>query len=591
MKCHICEIGCKPAHGESGRCRMYENREGTLVERFPFTYMTAIPISIETMPMTHFRPRAKFLQLGGVGCNFSCKGCVSDLFTHHMERFAGALSPLNPEDIIGKARAMKCEGIVWCMNDPTVLHPSFLALARAAKTDSLLVGCSSNMYHTQSAATELAEVIDFVNCGLKGGTDSAYRRCGVPSAEPVFRNIGLLHDAGVHTEVSLMYDRGNESEVLIAAEKLAAVSGDLPFQIMRFLPFGDASMDQEPTLMEAENLCEEVRRILPYTYLFNTPGTSYLHTSCPKCHTPLIYREFYGPMGCRVMSCRPEATCPCGHQVPVVKPVGKKAYEEFGMNGGYRFTRGLEIIRALCECLGITSDAEISDVWCSVIANDDVNKLHDKINRIGAWLDLIEEMGKRFGKTKRAKALRSYLQELVTRVFRAVCDRSRPRVYYAMTTPFFALNGERFEIELATCAGSECVNRSLTRSGKPGINISREELLHLDPEYILISGLFSSSVEEFGKTCRKNGIWVDAVNRDRIYAIPPGWDFGNPRWILGLMLIANILHPDCCHFDLQEETERFYEIFYQTKPEHFITNRSFYQQPLLASSPAIQGTP
>lgn len=271
MKCDICEIGCRIEPGDHGHCGMYEIRNHVVVERFPFTHMTAIPVSIETMPMTHFRPRGKFLQLGGIGCNFSCKGCVSGLFTRHMDRFAPALKSLSPEGVVKKAKAMECEGIIWCMNDPTVNHHSFLAIGKAARAEGLFVGCSSNIYHTQKAATQLAGVLDFINCGLKGATDNAYRRCGVPFAGPVFRNLRYLYDAGIHVEVSIIYSRGNDAEVVMAAEKLAGISDKIPLQIMRFLPFGGAPMNLEPTVMAAEKLCRQVRSILPHTYLFNTP--------------------------------------------------------------------------------------------------------------------------------------------------------------------------------------------------------------------------------------------------------------------------------------------------------------------------------
>ena len=285
-------------------------------------------------------------------------------------------------------------------------------------------------------------------------------------------------------------------------------------------------------------------------------------------------------MGVGVLSCPPDAICVCGHEIKMVKPMERKAYEEFGMNGGYRFTRGLEIIRALCECLGIRTDEEISRVWCRVIENDDVNKLHGKISSIDNYLTLITEMGYRFGKPGQASVLRNYIEERAAKVGQSVWNRHWPRVYYAMSSPFFALNDERFEIELASLAGGNCVNLSLTRRGKPGVNISPEELRHLNPEHIFISGLFSSTEEEFGDTCRKNGIWVDAVCRNQIHAMPPGWDFGNPRWILGAMHMANILHPDQCHFDMEEETNRFYRKFFQSAPRDFVRNRSFYQEPM-----------
>jgi hypothetical protein len=37
---------------------------------------------------------------------------------------------------------------------------------------------------------------------------------------------------------------------------------------------------------------------------------------------------------------------------------------------------------------------------------------------------------------------------------------------------------------------------------------------------------------------------IPAMKNSQVHAMHPSWDFGNPRWILGLMVLANILHPD-----------------------------------------------
>ena len=577
MKCDICEIGCNIASGETGKCGMYTCGNGSIHERFPDSYLAVIPISIETMPLTHYRPRSKFLQVGGIGCNFSCKGCVSGLFTRNAGQFAPALKTYPVEEIVKKAIEQGCEGIVCCMNDPVVSHHTFMRLAAAAKSAGLAVGCSTNGYHTSSALAEVAAAVDFVNCGLKGGSDGAYRQCGAPTAEPVFRNLRVLHDSGVHVEVSVIYSKENEAEVLEAARRVASISPEIPFQVMRFVPFGDAPMELEPTVRASEALCRELRKTLSFVYLFNSPGTPYLNIECPQCGTTLFHREFYGPMGCRTVACAPEGSCFCGYRLPITGAINSASYNEYGMMGGYRFTRGLEIIRAICGCLGIDTGPEISHVWQSVIQNNDVEALHDKINRIDSYLDLITELGVRFGREFRAKAVTEHMRERVMFIEEKTKFLERPTVYYAMCTPGFALNGERFEIQLAETAGGRCVNGQLVRSGKPGVNISKEELLYLNPEHIFISGLFSAPEQDFYETCHKEGLWIDAVTSRRIHSIPAGWDFGNPRWILGLMHMANILHPECFDFDLISEAELLYRKFWGSTQDSFVTNRSFYQ--------------
>ena len=83
-------------------------------------------------------------------------------------------------------------------------------------------------------------------------------------------------------------------------------------------------------------------------------------------------------------------------------------------------------------------------------------------------------------------------------------------------------------------------------------------------------------MEDFYEECCKLGIDVEAVRNMRIYNhLAPGWDFGSPRWILGLLHIANILHPEIYQFDVIAEAERFYKEFYDMDFSLSDLNRSF----------------
>ena len=66
MRCSICENRCVIGPGGVGRCRMYTNEGGTIVERYPDRYIAVMPIAIETMPMCHYYPRETFLQASGI---------------------------------------------------------------------------------------------------------------------------------------------------------------------------------------------------------------------------------------------------------------------------------------------------------------------------------------------------------------------------------------------------------------------------------------------------------------------------------------------------------------------------------------------
>ena len=127
-----------------------------------------MPIAIETMPMCHYHPRGTFLQASGIGCTFSCGGCISETIAFHAEAVSGALRHIPPGALVKRALKEGCRGIAFCLNDPTAMHQTFLRVARAAHDAGLLVGCATNGYYTEESLRDLAPAIDFANIGLKG---------------------------------------------------------------------------------------------------------------------------------------------------------------------------------------------------------------------------------------------------------------------------------------------------------------------------------------------------------------------------------------------------------------------------------------
>lgn len=575
MRCTICEVGCEIPQGGTGRCRMYENDGTRIVERFPDAFLAAFPVAIETLPMLHFSPGSKFLQVCTVGCNLACGGCVSEILVGHAESLAASGTALTTSDLLDLAASHVCSGIAFALNDPIASFPTFCRLAEEARKKGLSVGCSTNGYMTESSALHLRERIDFANIGLKGATDASYRACGARDAAPVFRTIRLLREGGVHVETSIVYRRGGEDEVLDAARMLAAISPDIPLQVMRFVPFGDAGLGQEPTIYASEELCDRLRGILPWVYLFNSPGTAHLTTFCPECGKPCIEREFFGPMGSHLTG-KVQTTCSCGHALPVRGSITPEVFYEPGMMGGYRVTRGLEMVWAILNCLGVQDQSVLAGIWGEVLRTGMLGKeLHDRMNNIDAYLDLVMDFAHRTAREEAGRDLCAYIRERLDFVRERVADAPRPRVYYAMGHPLFALNPGRFEGKLVEAAGGTYVNRAIGREGKPGVSIPREEFLALAPEYLFTSGFLTSTVEDTLRYCAEHGLDVPAVRDGLVYSMHPSWDFGSPRWILGLMTIANALHPDRFNFRIEEEADGFYRRFYGVPYRAAAANRSF----------------
>jgi len=103
MKCYVCENNCFIPEDGVGKCGLYSNRNEKIVEIYPNQYLIINPITIETMPMLHFMPRGKFLQVSTVGCNFDCPGCISTVLVKEAGARPAWLQLKEPEMIINEA--------------------------------------------------------------------------------------------------------------------------------------------------------------------------------------------------------------------------------------------------------------------------------------------------------------------------------------------------------------------------------------------------------------------------------------------------------------------------------------------------------
>ena len=109
------------------------------------------------------------------------------------------------------------------------------------------------------------------------------------------------------------------------------------------------------------------------------------------------------------------------------------------------------------------------------------------------------------------------------------------------------------------------------------MTITVDTLQSLNPEVILLSSFLSNRVTRF--SCRVFADWDSRSMRcaSSVFISPPvpSSDFGGPRWILGLLFLANTLHPERFNFDLAQEAEGFFKQFYGIAYNPDQLNRSF----------------
>jgi pyruvate formate lyase activating enzyme len=582
VKCIICERGCHISEASTGACGMYRNVGNAVRELYPDHYLLVCPISVETMPMLHFHPAAKFLQISTVGCNFDCPGCISTLIVKEFDPARKVIRRMSPEAIVQEAEKQGCEGIAFLMNDPLAAFRTFVNVGTKAKERGLMVGCASNAYFTEDSLSQLLPILDFIHVGFKGYLDASYIECGARNVAPVLRNLQILYNRGIHTEVSCVHKRGRDHELEALARHVSRISQDIPFHVMRFVPLEETPSNMEPSIRASERLCDMLKTFLNHVYLFNSPGTKFLSTFCPSCKDLIFRREFYGPMGAKLkmngpISHEPHKCPSCHTPLSIRGKIAPFSFDEKMFEGGYPFTRALEILESILIAIGVTRKSEIAHAWDQILTSRVFPQLHKEIQVPESFLALIAELGNILGRFKEAERLITFLRGKLNLIgLKVQIARKRPRVYYAMGKPWFCINGNRMENNLVELAGGESLNRLVPGKGRPGTEIGPEVLNGLNPEVIFISAMFGSPLEDFYSECLNAGIDVDATRNSDVYCHPiPVSDFGSPRWILGLMHIANVLHPKLFRFDIEAEAKAFYRDFYHVEYNPRELNLSF----------------
>jgi pyruvate-formate lyase-activating enzyme len=536
---------------------MYRNSMGAITENYPDRYLNIYPVSSESIPMIHFYPNGIFLLISTMGCNFACDGCISEFQTTRPGTLQEVLVPHPPEEILSIAREYSCRGITFCLNEPAVSFPTFLRVAKAAKSAGLLVGCSSNGYMTPETLQSLLPYLDFVNIGLKGSSDERYRECGAVSSAPVYRNLKILYDNGISVEVSVMYLNGREQEVTGAAERVRAISPSIPFQVMRFMATHPDLEPIAPTRAQGEALCTTLRNYLDHVYLFNTPATTELDTRCPVCGKILIHRVFFGPMAARVLSCHPDGICSCGYRFPCTGTIDPIFEGEVQVLGGYRSIMGARVASGILATLGVTDEKVIDRVSNTLITNGYLTDFSTHTGSIDAYLDMVRYLATLVHREERADRLARYILDVRDEVQEKAPVTGKPRVYAVLSHPLFPLYAAKPVNQLIEIAGGRSLNRELGFTESKNPEYSVEEINRLDPEVILVSGHFAPPVSDFITTCRDLGIHCRALDTNRVYMLNSSHADGTISWALGLMDVANCLHPAQFRYSLAGEQERY----------------------------------
>lgn len=181
-------------------------------------------------------------------------------------------------------------------------------------------------------------------------------------------------------------------------------------------------------------------------------------------------------------------------------------------------------------------------------------------------------LGKVFGEEERAELLAKYCEETfkdVNEKLLAIPEDKRVTLYYAekenglATEPDTSSHAAVFKF-----AGAKNVANVENTPGSGMTPVTLEQILAWNPDVIFMGKGKSSPY----KAITTNPDWasINAVKNGRVYEAPNmpfSWIDRPPssQQYLGIRYVANILYPDVFEYDMVEETQKFFSLFYQVE--------------------------
>ncbi len=318
IHCDLCPRDCKLHEGQRGACFVRKMEAGKMVLTTYGRSSGFCVDPIEKKPLNHFYPGSSVLSFGTAGCNLACKFCQNwDISkSKDMDRL---MESADPEKIAQVALELGCKSVAFTYNDPVIFAEYALDTAAACHAMGIrTVAVTAGFIHKEPRA-EFYGAMDAANVDLKGFTNDFYVKYCAGQLQPVLDTLVYLkRETQVWFEITTLLIptlNDSEDEIRNLSEWVMKELGpDVPLHFTAFHPdwkMKDLPPTPSTTLTRARDIAREAG--LNYVYTGNVHDRNGDTTYCPKCHAPLIVRDWYEIPDYRLT---PEGRCPdCGTTV------------------------------------------------------------------------------------------------------------------------------------------------------------------------------------------------------------------------------------------------------------------------------------
>ncbi len=318
-ECLLCPNKCIRDAGKNGLCRSRGNRGGKL---YSLTYARPAVIAldyVEKTPLHHFQVKGRVFSIATAGCNMRCRFCQNWQFSQSGPNEVKETFYLPPEEVIKRAKKHDVDTISFFYTDPVVYYEYMMDIAALAKNNHMKTVCVTAGYINEEPLLKLIPKIDAFVIGLKGFTNSFYRKYIGGRLEPVKDTIRILSSRKKETwfeVVNLLIPGINDDSKSLQdmTRWLASRAGkEVPLHFTRFEPA--YRMKKHPatphsSLKKAYTIAKQSG--LEHIYIGNLPGVAGQNTVCPRCGRILIERLQFKV----IKNIIKDGKCPCGQPVP-----------------------------------------------------------------------------------------------------------------------------------------------------------------------------------------------------------------------------------------------------------------------------------
>jgi pyruvate formate lyase activating enzyme len=318
IQCDLCPRDCRLHEGQRGMC-FVRQRVGEAMVLTTYGRSSGFCIDpIEKKPLNHFFPGSTVLSFGTAGCNLACKFCQNwDISkSREMDRLMDAASPQRIAEV---ARGNGCLSVAFTYNDPVIFAEYAMDAAEVCREVGVHTVAVTAGYIHAAPRREFYARMDAANIDLKGFTDQFYFQQTGAHLAPVLDTLQYVrHETDCWLEITTLLIPGfNDSSAELQAltrwiaDRLGA---DVPLHFSAFHPdykMTDVAPTPPATLSRARSI--GLDNGLRYVYTGNVHDRQGGTTFCPGCQEPLIERDWFDVLACRLDE---RGQCPgCGTRI------------------------------------------------------------------------------------------------------------------------------------------------------------------------------------------------------------------------------------------------------------------------------------